>query len=160
MINKRLIGLCGKSKKYIGLTILVNWISTLCNIGIIFVIGQFINNIYFRQITNLTDKRILKSGIIIILLLAVRFSCNILSSKFSNLASSEARTTLRELIYKKLLKIGNGYNELESTSSVVQVMVEGVEQLEVYFGKYLPQFFYSLLVPLTLFIAISSSSFS
>lgn len=75
----------------------------------------------------------------------MRFSCNILSSKFSNLASSEARTTLRELIYKKLLKIGNGYNKLESTSSVVQVMVEGVEQLEVYFGKYLPQFFYSLI---------------
>ena len=159
MINKRLISLCGKSKKYIGFTILVNWISTLCNIGTIFIIGQFINNIYLKEITSLGDNRILKSGIMIILLLAVRFTCNILSSKLSNLASSEARTTLRELIYKKLLKIGNGYNEVESTSSVVQVMVEGVEQLEIYFGKYLPQFFYSLLVPLTMFVAISFISF-
>lgn len=159
MINKRLIDLCGRSKKYIGFTILVNWISTLCNIGIILIIGQIINNIYFKEIVNLSDKRIFKSGIIIILLLAIRFICSILSSKFSNLASSEARTTLRELIYKKLLKIGNGYNEEESTSSIVQVMVEGVEQLEIYFGKYLPQFVYALLVPITLFVAISFISF-
>ena len=38
-----------------------------------------------------------------------------------------------------------------SSSEVVQVSTEGVEQLETYFGKYLPQLFYSLLAPLTLF---------
>ncbi|WP_291650806.1 ABC transporter ATP-binding protein/permease [Clostridium sp.] len=159
MINKRLINLCSDSKKYIGLTIFVNWLAIICNIIIILLIGQFVNNIYSGEITSISDKSIFISGAIIILLLCIRFICNILYAKFSNLASSKARMTLRELVYKKLLKLGNGYSNVESTSSIVQVMVEGVEQLEIYFGKYLSQFFYSLLVPVTLFVFMSFISF-
>lgn len=159
MINKRLINLCSDSKKYIGLTIFVNWLTIICNIIIILFIGQFINNIYSGEITSIADKSIFMSGTIIILLLCIRFICNILYAKFSNLASSKARMTLRELVYKKLLKLGNEYSNVESTSSIVQVMVEGVEQLEIYFGKYLSQFFYSLLVPITLFVFMSFISF-
>lgn len=159
MINKRLINLCSDSKKYIGLTIFVNWLAIICNIIIILLIGQFINNIYSGEITSIADKSIFMSGTIIILLLCIRFICNILYAKFSNLASSKARMTLRELVYKKLLKLGNEYSNVESTSSIVQVMVEGVEQLEIYFGKYLSKFFYSLLVPITLFVFMSFISF-
>ena len=159
MINKRLINLCSDSKKYIGLTIFVNWLAIICNIIIILLIGQFINNIYSGEITSIADKSIFMSGTIIILLLCIRFICNILYAKFSNLASSKARMTLRELIYKKLLKLGTGYTNVESTSAVVQVSVEGIEQLEIYFGKYLSQFFYALLVPVTLFAFMSFISF-
>jgi len=155
MINKRLISLCSQSKKYILLTILANWIAIICNIITIILIGQFVNKIYIGGVNSITMDSIIKPGSIIVGLLIIRFISNILYAKFSNLASSEARTTLRELVYKKLLKIGTGYNSVESTSSIVQVMVEGVEQLEIYFGKYLPQFFYSLLVPLTLFVFMS-----
>ena len=155
MINKRLIGLCKESKKYIGLTILANWVAIICNIITILIIGNFINNIYLGNIQKVDMNSILKPGIIIVALLIVRFVSNILYAKFSNLASSEARTTLREMVYEKLLKIGGSYTNVESTSSIVQVMVEGVEQLEIYFGKYLPQFFYSLLVPVTLFVFMS-----
>ncbi|MGG7057981.1 ABC transporter ATP-binding protein/permease [Clostridium nigeriense] len=155
MINKRLINLCSQSKKYIGLTILANWIAIICNIITIILIGQFINKVYVGGVSAIDINSILKPGIIIVLLLIIRFISNILYAKFSNLASSEARTTLRELVYKKLLKLGTGYSGVESTSSIVQVMVEGVEQLEIYFGKYLPQFFYSLLVPVTLFVFMS-----
>ena len=174
MINKRLINLCKDSKKYIALTILVNWISVLCNIVTIILIGQFINKIYIGERLDLNGNNVfvammnfkiwgsisLLSGIIIIaILLATRYSCNILYAKFSNAASGNARVTLRELIYKKLLRLGTGYTSVESTSAVVQVSVEGIEQLEIYFGKYLPQFFYSLLVPVTLFIFMSFISF-
>ena len=149
MINKRLINLCKYSKKYIVFTIIANWISTLCNILIIFLIGQFINKIYLGENIN---SFLFRSVLSIVILLVIRFICNILYSKFSNLASSNARVKLRELIYKKLLRIGTNYTNVESTSGIVQVSVEGIEQLEVYFGKYLPQFFYALLVPITLFI--------
>lgn len=155
MINKRLINLCSQSKKYITLTILANWIAIICNIITIFIIGGFINKVYTGKIISVNLDSILKPGVIIIVLLIVRFISNILYAKFSNLASAEARTILRELVYKKLLKLGTGYSGVESTSSIVQVMVEGVEQLEIYFGKYLPQFFYSLLVPVTLFVFMS-----
>ena len=53
-----------------------------------------------------------------------------------------------------MLKLGASYSEQVSSSEVVQVSTEGVEQLETYFGKYLPQLFYSLIAPLTLFIIL------
>lgn len=170
MINKRLINLCGDSKKYIGLTVLVNWIAVLCNIIIVFFIGNFINKIYLGETLKIAEKGLISAALefkvmgnvslavalgIIIALLITRVVCNILYAKFSNLASSTARVQLRELIYKKLLTLDTGYSSVESTSAVVQVMVEGIEQLEIYFGKYLSQFIYALLVPITLFIFMS-----
>lgn len=78
----------------------------------------------------------------------------------SYLSSKEVKKTLRAKIYEKLLQLGSSYRQNISTSEIVQVAVEGVDQLETYFGAYLPQFFYSMLAPLTLFIALSFISFS
>ena len=75
------------------------------------------------------------------------------------LSSKAVKKTLREMIYKKLLKLGNAYKEKAQTSEVVQVAVEGVDQLETYFGAYLPQFFYAMLAPITLFIILSFVNF-
>lgn len=170
MINKRLINICNESKKYIALTVLTNWIATLCNIITVIFIGQFINKLFLYKNLNLQNENVidflskfevfknislLTSIIIVAGLLVLRYISNILYTKFSCMASSKARVTLRELIYKKLLELGTSYTSVESTSSVVQVSVEGVEQLEIYFGRYLPQFFYSLLVPITLFFFMS-----
>lgn len=175
MINKRLINLCNESKKYVALTVLVSWISILCNILIILLIGKFINRIYLGEELVVTSASKIISDLsqfkmgenltllgtigIIIILLIIRYVSNLFYGKFSYLASANARVTLRELIYKKLLKLGTSYNEVESTSSLVQFTVEGVEALEVYFGKYLPQFFYSMLSPITLFVVLSFISF-
>ncbi|MGL5415066.1 MAG: ABC transporter ATP-binding protein/permease [Clostridium sp.] len=168
MINKRLLDLCEDSKRYIMLTVLVNWIATICNIVMIIFIGGFINRLYlgervyissgiFYGLNSFKIWGISLSVVLIIIggLLCVRFTCNLLYTRFSNLASSNARIKLRKLIYIKLLKLGTRYTEVERTSAVVQVMVEGIEQLEVYFGRYLPQLFYALLVPFTLFIFMS-----
>lgn len=169
MINKRLIGICKDSKKYMILTVVANMISIICNILIVILIGGFINSLYLgEKFANdltmikamkdfkITDNISLFNGVICIaILLIIRYSSNILYGKFSHLASANARVTLRELIYKKLLRLGPGYSNVESTAAVVQMSIEGVEQLEIYFGKYLPQFFYSMLAPITLFIFIS-----
>lgn len=169
MINKRLIGICKDSKKYMILTVIANMISIICNILIVILIGGFINSLYLgEKFANdltmikamkdfkITDNISLFNGVICIaILLIIRYSSNILYGKFSHLASANARVTLRELIYKKLLRLGPGYSNVESTAAVVQMSIEGVQQLEIYFGKYLPQFFYSMLAPITLFIFIS-----
>ena len=169
MINKRLIGICKDSKKYMILAVIANMISIICNILIVILIGGFINSLYLgEKFANdltmikamkdfkITDNISLFNGVICIsILLIIRYSSNILYGKFSHLASANARVTLRELIYKKLLRLGPGYSNVESTAAVVQMSIEGVEQLEIYFGKYLPQFFYSMLAPITLFIFIS-----
>lgn len=56
------------------------------------------------------------------------------------------------MIFEKVLRLGASYNEKVMTSAIVQISVEGVEQLETYFGAYLPQFFYAMIAPLTLFV--------
>lgn len=75
------------------------------------------------------------------------------------LSSKAVKKTLRERIYRKLLRLGTAYREQVNTSEVVQVAVEGVDQLETYFGAYLPQFFYAMLAPLTLFLVLSFVNF-
>ena len=72
----------------------------------------------------------------------------------SDLSSRAVKKTLRTQIYEKLLRLGASYSEQVSTAEVVQVAVEGVDQLETYFGAYLPQFFYAMLAPLTLFAVL------
>ena len=70
-------------------------------------------------------------------------------------SSCAVKRRLRPVIYEKLLRLGPSYREHALTSEVVQVAVEGVDQLETYFGAYLPQFFYAMLAPLTLFVVLA-----
>lgn len=70
----------------------------------------------------------------------VRFASSVLSVKMGYLSSKAVKRTLREEIYAKLLRIGASYNQKVKTSEIVQVTVEGVDQLETYFSAYLPQF--------------------
>ena len=155
MIDKRLLNLCKESKKYIGLTVLMNWISVICNLMTIIVIGFSIQELFtLGNIENLNKKILILAA-----LLGVRFCVNLLSGHFSYKSSEMVKITLRDKIYEKLLKLGMRYDKVDSTSSIVQMAVEGVEALEVYFSKYLPQLIYSILAPLTLFCALAFISF-
>lgn len=155
MVNKRLLSLCDKSKKWIGMTVLMNWISIICNIAIVVYIGNVIDKLY----NNDFNINILGSAVFIVAMLGIRFVCNFLSTKFSSKSSTEVRKGLRSKIYQKLLDLGVNYKDTISTSSTVQISVDGVEALEIYFGRYLPQLFYSLLAPLTLFVVVAPISF-
>ncbi|MGL4990333.1 MAG: ABC transporter ATP-binding protein/permease [Sarcina sp.] len=167
MINKRLINTCNKSKKYIGLTTGVNLLSTICNIFTVLIIGEFINKLFSlnllnnQGVNNIFDIKLWNSitleiaVLMIFFLYTIRTISNILYGKFSSKASGEARFVLRDLIYKKLLKLGPAYKDIEETSAILQLTIEGIEQLEVYFGKYLSQLIYSLLIPIILFVFMS-----
>lgn len=150
MINKRLIGELKSSKKYIGWSVLFQWLRLLANVFAIFAMGHLLQNLYLKDFHTIPHTVGILLGSIVI-----QCICSLYASKMSYRASSLVKVTLREKIYRKLLKQGASYNEKVSTAEVVQVSVEGVEQLEIYFGKYLPQFFYSLLAPLTLFVILS-----
>lgn len=152
MINKRLISTIGDSKKYIAGNVIVQWLSLLFNIVMIFSIANLLGKI--------AEKTAESSDVIFtvcaaVLAVAVRFVCSRLQAKFSFLASKTVKKTLRGMIYKKLLRLGSGYSNDVSTAEAVQVSVEGVDQLETYFGSYLPQFFYAMIAPLTLFAVLA-----
>ena len=152
MINKRLINTVEKSKKYICLNVLFQWCSLICNMIMIFAMAFLLDRLRLRML----DKNSLFFVFILILVcVLLRYLCAIGANRQSFLASKSVKHRLRNLIYQKCLRLGSGYTQDMATSEIVQVSVEGVEQLETYFGSYLPQFFYSMLAPLTLFIALS-----
>lgn len=157
MINKRLVRLLSDGKKYIYGNILFQWINLIANIAMIFLISNFISDTYYG---NVSDSKFIKLIVILVIAVLTRVICNIASSKMSYLSSKKVKQVLRHKIMEKMLALGSSYNEKVRTSEVVQVSVEGVEQIETYFGLYLPQLFYSLLAPLTLFAVIVFMSFT
>ena len=157
MINKRLVRLLSDGKKYIYGNIFFQWINLIANIAMIFLISNFISDTYYG---NVTDSKFIKLIVILVIAVLTRVICNIASSKMSYLSSKKVKQVLRHKLMEKMLALGSSYNEKVRTSEVVQVSVEGVEQIETYFGLYLPQLFYSLLAPLTLFAVIVFMSFT
>ena len=148
MIKRRLVGLLSHAKKYIVLIVLCQWAALLAQVLAVFSIAGLLEKLFYQEVTTgLAEKTILILAFVLIL----RFLCEKLGARFSYLASVDVKRILREKIYEKMLRLGSAYREQVSSSEVVQVSTEGVEQLETYFGKYLPQLFYSLLAPLTLF---------
>lgn len=148
MINKRLIGTVGQSKKYIAGNVALQWCSLCANIAMMTAITGLLAALFKETVAigHFWMTVAVAAGAVV-----VRFFCITGSSRMSYLSSKAVKKTLREKIYGKLLRLGASYNQQVGTSEVVQVAVEGVDQLETYFGSYLPQFFYAMLAPLTLF---------
>ena len=156
MINKRLIGTVKESKKYIVGNVVSQWVSLVANITMMAAIAKMLESLYEESTV---EGQIALTAAVTIVAVIVRFACTVISNRMGFLSSKTVKKTLRQLIYNKLLKLGSSYKEQVNTSEVVQVAVEGVEQLETYFGAYLPQFFYAMLAPLTLFSVLSFINF-
>ena len=151
MINKRLIGTVRESKKYVAGNVLLQWCSLAANIAMMFSIAQLLAGLYLKTADAFMILATLGTAAGSLL---IRFFCTTGASRMGYLSSKAVKRTLRELIYKKLLGLGASYSQQVKTSEVVQVAVEGADQLETYFGAYLPQFFYAMLAPLTLFAVL------
>ena len=151
MIKTRLVGLLSHAKKYIVYTILWQWAALLSQVLAVFSIADLLERVADQT---LTAAVIQKTAVILLLVVAVRFLCERMGARSSYLACVDVKRILREKLYEKMLKLGASYSEQVSSSEVVQVSTEGVEQLETYFGKYLPQLFYSLIAPMTLFMIL------
>ncbi|QSH93348.1 ABC transporter ATP-binding protein/permease [Treponema medium] len=156
MIKKRLITFLAHSKRYVYLNVLWQWIALVSQIAAVFFIGRLLEALFKDTITS---KEMIMAGAVFIAALAVRAVATKYATRYAFLAGRDVKTTLRDALYTKLLKLGAAYRDSIATSEVVQLASEGVEQLEVYFGRYLPQFFYSLLAPLTLFAVLVPVSF-
>ena len=152
MIKTRLIGQVPSSKKYIALTVVAQWVKTVANIVMMFILSNLLALILDGKIFDFASLLPYLCGILGVMI--VRYLCGYFASKTSFHASSEVKKVLRQKMYQKLTRMGASYHEKVSTSEVLQVFVEGVDQLELYFGKYLPQFFYAMLAPITLFAVL------
>ena len=155
MINKKLVSYLKEDKKYVYLQVLMQWLALLSQIIIVAIMANMINELFIDQkINNLAIQ-----VIIIIILIFVKGYFGRQATMYSFKAAKNIKGKLRVAVYKKILALNNHYSEVLSMVSLTQLMSEGVEQLETYFGKYLPQFFYSMLAPITLFIVLCQVDF-
>ena len=149
MIKKRLLALVPESKRYIAANVLFQWLGMCSNIAIVYTIATMLGSLIAA-----TPISYGKSAVIIIAAALVRIVCVKLANTASYKASRSVKRTIRGMLYEKLLKLGSSYTEHVPTAEVVQLAGEGVEQLETYFGQYMPQFFYAFLAPITLFFVV------
>ncbi|MBP1737680.1 MAG: cysteine transporter ATP-binding protein [Oscillospiraceae bacterium] len=152
MINKRLLSLAGDAKRQIVRNVLFQWLSMLSGAALTFGLGWFI------QLMSEDRADISALWCILAVFTAavlLRVFCGSAAGRASFRAGSGVKKILRQTVYEKLLCLGPSYIGQTATSEVVQVATEGVDQTEVYFSKYLPQLFYSVLAPTTLFLLLA-----
>ena len=154
MFDKRLMALCPESKKYIAGNILFQWVELCLNALMIALIAVGAERLYRRE---LTPQGAAPAIAIIAVTILIRFFVTRYAVRMSHLASRTVKRRMRELIYKKLLKLGMRYREKVTTAELVQESVEGVDQLDSYFGQYVPQFFYAFIAPVTLFALFAAA---
>lgn len=152
MIEKRLIALVPESRRYIAANVALQWVALGANILLVGAVSGLLATLWQGHVT---AARLGGTAALALAALAVRFVCAVGAARMSYLSSKTVKARLRTLLYEKLLRLGTAYREEVQTSAVVQVAVEGVDQLEIYFGQYLPQFFYAMLAPLTLFAVLA-----
>lgn len=152
MIKTRLVNLLSHAKKYIVYQVIWQWLSLICQVIMIYSAARLIEKLFYGKAdVNVFLQCFLAAAVSML----ARFFFDRQASYASFKASVDVKRILREKIYQKLLRLGASYREQVATSEVVQMSAEGVEQLETYFGRYLPQLFYSMLAPITLFIILS-----
>ncbi len=148
MFDKRLMLMCPESKKYILGNILLQFLELCLNVAMIVTIAVSVQKLYDRtwMLRNLAMPLLIILGTVILRSFTTRYAV-----RMSYLASRTVKRVMRERIYGKLLRLGTSYREHVTTAELVQEAVEGVEQLESYFGQYVPQFFYAFMAPIALF---------
>ncbi len=149
MMDKRLLALVPEAMRHVIATVVWQWVGLLGNAAMVWVIARVLAALAGGGTVPASALPILSGGIV------ARTISARLAARESFVASQGVKKTLRRRIYEKLLTLGPDYVESVPTAEVVQLSVEGCEQLETYFGQYLPQLFYAVLAPATLFFMVA-----
>ena len=155
MFDKRLISMVPGAMRCIVADVAFQWIALAANIALFLLIGSFIQDLIEGAADGAALAMLLAAGAAAIVVRAV---CQTLAQRMGQRAAAKAKQAVRQQVYDKLVRLGPAYREHVATSEAVQIGVEGTEQLESYFGQYLPQLFYAVLAPLTLFAVLAPLS--
>ena len=152
MFDKRLMKMAPETRPWIIASVLLQWVALMANI--VFIITTGLVAQAFLEST-ITTNSIGTLGLVVAATMVIRTFCLTQAQRAGVKAANLAKRKVRTEVYNKLVNLGPSYSEAVSTAEAVQICVEGTEQLEGYFGAYLPQFFYALLAPLTLFACLA-----
>ena len=152
MFDKRLFSLVPGVMRHIAANVALQWLALLANVVLFVSVGGLLQSVLAGDAAGIDLVRTLLTAVAAV---AVRLVCQAQATKQGLAASALAKQRVRTLVYDKLVRMGPSYRETVATSEATQLCVEGVEQLEAYFGNYLPQLFYSLIASVTLFFCLA-----
>lgn len=151
MIDKRLYNFLGNIKKYISITTFLSCVKLIANIFFYFIFAFLLVSLINRDFSFSYSYIIIS---ILIIVFVRQFSTIKISHMLGNLVV-DVKRNLRKLIFKKTLKLGLAYSQLFKTQELIHLSVDNVEQLEVYFGGFLTQFYYCIVSSFILFFSIA-----
>lgn len=147
MIDKELFKLIGKNKKYIFISVALQVLGLVANVGITASICWAI----YLAITKAEPIMYLYPAICAVVGIAVRYTMTRLTGDIKDVLGRRVKKDLRERTYNKIVKLGVRSTDGMSMAGLTQVSMEGVEQLDLYYSSYLPQFFFAMIAPIILF---------
>ena len=151
MSDKRLYNFSGNIKKYISITTFLSCVKLIANIFFYFIFAFLLVSLINRDFSFSYSYIIIS---ILIIVFVRQFSTIKVAHMLGNLVV-DVKRNLRKLIFEKTLKLGLAYSQLFKTQELIHLSVDNVEQLEVYFGGFLTQFYYCIVSSFILFFSIA-----
>lgn len=148
MIDKKLFRLIGGNKKYIFIAVLLQAIGLIANVAIT---GSVCYAVYLLT-ENAEAVKFVYPLIGAVVGIIVRYICSRATGDIKDKLGRSVKKDLRERVYNKIVKLGVKTTDGMSMAGLTQVSVEGVEQLDLYYSSYLPQFFFAMIAPVILFL--------
>ena len=148
MIDKELMKLLGGGKKYIVYAVLSMVIGLFANLGITFSICRAI----YLTMEDALPQAYMPVAIYAFLGILMRYVCTRFTGSVKDRIGREVKKDLREKTYDKIVRLGGKSTADMSMAGLTQVSMEGIEQLDLYFSSYIPQFFYAMIAPVILFL--------
>lgn len=152
MPKKRLLALVPEARRYMIQKVICHWLSLVAGIVLWFALGRQLQLIREKGTGNGFSSIEPTLLVIVLFCILLRFVFNGWIADRGQRAASCVKVKLRSDIYAKIRRLGPSYMDVFPTAELVQLAGEGVEQLESYFGNYIPQFFFAMLAPLTLLL--------
>lgn len=151
MFNKRLLKTFKEEMKNVYGLVLIQWLILVCHILLTFLHSYVLSCLYLKKTFSLTFYLLS-----VVCLFVLKCFLQTTQNKQALSLSEMIKTKLRKMIFDKI------YHQKQTTifkeSTLTQLTSEGIDQLEIYFSKYMPQFYYALLAPLTLFVIVGFMS--
>lgn len=151
MIEKQLYHFCGETKKYIKQSVFLSCYRLIAGIAFSYLFASLLSDLIEKKAS---PNLLLVLGLLLVIILLKQFCTRAIAKKLALLVA-EVKGNLRKSIYQKVLRLGISYQEMFQTQEIIHLAVDGVEQLENYFGAYLTQLYYSFASSIILFVLVA-----
>ena len=152
MIDKKLLALLGPNKKYIFYAVGLMIVGLFANLAITASICYAIQYAAEYASSSSNVQGFILPAVIVIIAMAIRYVTSRSIGDLKDTLGRNVKKDLRQKIYDKIIKLGVRTTDNMSMAGLTQLSMEGVEQLDLYYSAYIPQFFYAMIAPIILFI--------